>query len=103
MTIKTMFRSRKFLTAVADAVFSTVTVLVTALVAPDIAHLILIVVGFWQIPIGLAIYMWGQEDAAAKAAGRHPVQQELVIPQGDGATADDLAAWFSGQGRWRYP
>ena len=103
MTIKAMFRSRKFLTAVADAVFSTATVLVTALVAPDLAQLILIVVGFWQIPIGLAIYMWGQEDAAAKAAGRHPTQQELVTPQGDGATADDLAAWFGGQGRWRTP
>ena len=67
-----MWRSRKFLTMLADVVFSLITYFVGRFVAPDYAKDILVVIAALQPVIIAVIAMWGIEDAAAIRAGVHP-------------------------------
>ena len=67
--MRSMFRSRKFLTLLLDTVISLVVYFVTKYAAPTAADDILFVIVGLQPVILAVIVMWGVEDAAAKRAG----------------------------------
>jgi Gpi18-like mannosyltransferase len=67
-----MWRSRKFLTVVADAIFALITLTLTTFLAPDKTGFALAIVGIIQPVVITCIAMWGVEDAAAKKSGNWP-------------------------------
>lgn len=69
MWFKLLMRSRKFWLAFVDAVVSTLTVLLTAILSPEHAALALTVVAIWQPVIIALIVGIAWEDVARKNNG----------------------------------
>jgi len=73
---RVLWQSRKVRIALVDAFFSSVTVLVTALLSPENAKLALTVVAIWQPVFVVVVGGIAYEDGQAKAAGAHFSQRE---------------------------
>jgi len=70
-----LWNSRKVRIALCDAFFSTLVVLITALLSPENAETAMIVVAIWQPVFVAVIGGIAYEDGMEKAAGMHVSQQ----------------------------
>jgi formate/nitrite transporter FocA (FNT family) len=69
--LESLLRSRKFLTALLDAIVATIVLVLTQLLAPAQMEFVVKLIAMWQPIILLVIAAWTVEDAVAKwAAGR---------------------------------
>ena len=73
---RVLWQSRKVRIALVDAFFSSMTVLVTALLSPENAKLALTVVAIWQPVFVVVVGGIAYEDGQAKASGLHYSQME---------------------------
>ena len=72
MPFEKLFRSRKFLLAILDAIVSIITLLVTNHLEPSLTEEVLALIAIIQPVVVMVIYGIAYEDAAAIRAGGQP-------------------------------
>lgn len=76
MQQKSIWKSRKFLTMLVDAVVSLIALYVTQFLPPEQASLVIQTVAIVQVPVLGYIASTAYEDGQALRAGAHPSQQQ---------------------------
>lgn len=70
-----LLRSRKFLTALLDALVATIVLVLTQMLAPQQMEFVVKLIAMWQPIIILVIASWTVEDIALSLAARWEVKQ----------------------------
>lgn len=70
-----LLRSRKFLTALLDAIIATIVLVLTQLLAPAQMEFVVKLIAMWQPIILLVIAAWAVEDIALSLAARWKVEK----------------------------